>query len=216
MSKEISETPKVHPLIAALEKCDEPTVVFQGFLGTSESTVVRLYQALDTSSYMEIPKHGLVYLEAPESGEPGEVRLFVTGSIEILEVHKRHLRASDFTVRDFEDFPRPERAPTFWSCAGQCEGIFAGEVSQILIQEAQALTEQDPQKQAILLAEVARRKTQAQSALLVCLTTCLSRFPILPRFMAVPDDSPQGFHLEPFSLPRLHGLLVIKHLGKQT
>lgn len=213
MSKDTPEVPKVHPLVEALERCDEPTVALRGFLGTSEGTVIRLYQALDTSSYVEIPKNGLVYLETLGNAEPGEVRVFVAASLEILEVRKRRLRVADFRVGDFGDFPRPGRAPTFVSCAGQCEGVFAAEATQIFIDQAQALTEQDPLRQAQLLAQIEERKTQAKSALLTCLSSCLARFRP-PPLMVVPDDSPQGFHLEPFSLPRYHAVLIAKHLEK--
>ena len=214
MSIDTPEVPKVHPLIAALERRDEATVELRGFLGTSGDKVVRLYQAMDTSSYVEIPKDGLVYLETLENGEPGEVRAFVIADLKVLEV--RRLQASDLSV-ELEFVAHPEVLQSFWSCARRCEITFAAAATRILADEAQALAEQDPQRQAHLLGQIAARKSQAKSALLLCLTTCLSTArPPGPGFMKVPDDSPRGYHYERFSLPGYHGLLIEKYLERPT
>lgn len=220
MPQDASEAPRVHPLIAAMEKA-EALVEIRGFLGTSESAVVRLYPALDPSAYIEIPRSGIVHMEGPEGTEPSQVRVFVNVSQDLLQVQKRRVPASAFTAMESGYqvnppvvLPPVRPAPTFWTCAGQCEGIFAGEVSEILILQVRALSETDPQRQAMLLAQVEKRKTTAISALLVCLTECLSKYPH-PQFMAVPSDSPPGYSLERFSLPRLHSIIVTRHLGSQ-
>ena len=83
----------VHPVIAALEKADTPAVVIDGFLGTSKDGSVRIYHALDTSAYVEIPKEAVIHMQPDKSGEPGAFRAFVRASSEILSVQRNRVRA---------------------------------------------------------------------------------------------------------------------------
>jgi hypothetical protein len=199
---------KIHPVIAALEKIDEATVVIHGYRGTSDDASLRLYPALETSAYVEIPKGAVVHLQAEEDGEPGSVRAFVRASSEISTVQRSRVRAADWN----RALPPIQPRPTFWRCAGQCEGVFVDLVIRIHIDEARALMETDPQRQQVLLAQIAQQKHEAKKALLFCLTNCVDTYGA-PRFMAVPDASARGgFRLEPFSLPGYHALLVARHL----
>jgi hypothetical protein len=213
MATEIAAGTKVHPVIAALENADEPAVVIDGFLGTSVDTVVRLYQALDMSAYVEIPREAVIYLEAQKTGETGAVRAFVRASSEILNVRRYRVRAADL-VREFGELPPIQRRPTFWTCAGQCEGVFIDLAIRIHVDEARALNETNPQRQQVLFAQIAQRKHEAKQALLTCLSTCVDTYGV-PPFMAVPDASaPGGFRVERFSLLGYHAMLVARHLEK--
>lgn len=87
----------VHPVIAALEKADASTVVIDGFLGTSEDGSVRIYRALDTSAYVEIPKEAVIHMQPDRSGEPGMFRAFVRASSELLSVQRYRVRALDWS-----------------------------------------------------------------------------------------------------------------------
>lgn len=207
----------VHPLVAALETAGEPAVMLRGLLGTSDAAVVRLYEALDVSAYVEIPRDKVVYLETVEHGETGEVRAFVAASAEVLEVRKRRLRPGELMSATIESGARPrfpplQPRPTFWTCAAGCEGVFASTATQILIDEAQAL-QAPPAPQAVLLAQIEQRKMEAKRALLACLSSCISRYGA-PPFMTVPDDSPTGFHLERFLAGRISPDHRIEVLGE--
>ena len=210
MAKEIAVSAEVHPVIVALENAEEPTAAIEGYRGTSDDTVVRIYPALDMSAYVEIPREAVVYLEAEKEGEPGSVRVFVRASSEILTVQRYRMRAADWIRR----LPPIQPRQTFWTCAGQCEGVFVDLVIRIHVDEARALTETNPQLQELLLAQIAQRKHEAKRALLFCLSNCVDTYGA-PSFMAVPDASaPSGFRVERFSLPGYHAMLVARHLEK--
>ena len=220
MAKELAAGNKVHPVIAALEEAGEPTVVVQGFVGTSEDGTIRLYQSLDTSEYVDIPKDAVIYLEAEEGAEVGAIRAFVRASSELLKVRRYQVRASELTwrdaefVRDIGELPPIQRRPTFWTCAGECEGRFIDLAIRIHADEARALSETNPQRQQLLLTQIAQRKHEAKQALHTCLSSCLDKHGT-PPFMAVPDDSaPNGFRIERFSLSVYHGMIVARHLER--
>ena len=212
------QEPRVHPLVGALEKAGEPTIMLRGCLGTSDdAAVVRLYEALNIMAYLEIPRNKIVFMETVEHGEAGEVRAFVPASIEVLEVRKRRLRPGELTSPTIESGTRPpfpplQRRPTFWTCAAGCEGVFASMSTQILVDQTNAL-QAPPEQQPVLLAQIEQRKMEAKRALLACLSSCISRYGA-PPFMAVPDESPTGFHVERFSLGGYHQILVSKYLER--
>lgn len=195
MPSDKPELPQVHPLVAALERYGEPTIALRGILGSSVAAVVRLYNAFDISSYVEIPKEKLIYVEQMHNGEPGEVRAFVPESVDILEVKKRRIQPSEqispASMLEASRLPALERAPTFWTCAGKCEGEFAAEATQILISELVVLSNPDRPGYQQQLAQIAQRKQTAKSTLLSCLTQCVAKYSA-PPFMAVPDDTPRG------------------------
>jgi hypothetical protein len=118
--------PAVNPVIAALEEVDPPTVIIEGFLGTSEASVYRLYHGLDNSSYVEIPKDSVVRLEPDGNGEPGAYRAFVLASGEIVSAQRQHLQAARLLEGlrgpeglerlEWPDEPWPdERWPSWWT-----------------------------------------------------------------------------------------------------
>lgn len=218
METEIVKFPKVHPVIAALEKANEQAVIIRGYIGTSEDKILRLYQDLDTSSYIEIPRETVLHLETENHGEVGSVRAYVRASSEILTVQRSRVRAADWADVRIGDRPlelppiRPK--PTFWTCAGECEGVFIDLAIRILQDEARALTESNPTRQQVLLAQIEQRKFEAKRALLFCLSNCVDRYGA-PLFMIVPDPTaPSGFRIERFSLAGYHQILVERHLEK--
>ena len=197
---------KVHPLIAALEKAGDATVAVEGYLGTSDDNVVRLYRGLDVTAYVEIPEDAIVYMEERSRGEPGTVRAFVRASALVLDVKRT-------SVVDLKpDLPPLRRVPTFWTCAGNCEGTFIDQAIRILVDETRALQETDPQRQQLLLAQIAERKHQAKQALLLCLSNCIDIHGA-PPFMVVPQED-GSIRVERFSLPAYHGMLVARHLER--
>ena len=167
---DISSTAEVHPMIAALEKADAPMVVMEGFLGTSKDANVRLYEALDVSSYLEIPREAIIQMEADKHGEPGAVRAFVRASHEILSVQRSWVRAGDYTRIVPPEFPTRAR-----TCAGHCEEAFKPRVTAYFIALTRALREQNPVRQAVLLERAAQLKAQAKASLYECLSQCARR-----------------------------------------
>lgn len=133
---DISSANAIHPVIAALEKADASTVVLNGFLGTSKGAVVRLYHALDTSDYVEIPREAVIYMEPDKHGEPGAFRAFIRASSEILSVRRRRFRAADFTGM-FTAIPQPELPPLqdldapFYQCVAMKEETFKRKMESI-------------------------------------------------------------------------------------
>lgn len=134
--QDISSATAVHPVIAALEKADAPTVVIDGFLGTSKDAVVRLYHTLDTSAYVEIPREAVIHMAPHKNGEPGALRAFVRASSEILSVRRHRLRALDF-VGQLSAVPQMEFPPLqhvdapFYQCAAVMEETFKNEMDRI-------------------------------------------------------------------------------------
>ena len=118
--------------------------------------------------------------------------------------------AASVTAQPAFNPPPVQPKPTFWTCAATAEGIFAAEAVQILILEVRALTEPDPYRQAVLLAQVAARKHEAKKALHFALTQCAAKYPA-PYFFAIEDEN-GDFVLVPFSLGAYYGYLVAKHL----
>ena len=110
------------------------------------------------------------------------------------------------------DLPPVEVKPTFWTCAAQAEGIFVDAVAQILILETRALQEPDPIRQAILFAEVERRKHEAKKALYFALEQCVATYGA-PRLFALPDEN-GNLVFQPFSVSVYHGYLVAKYLER--
>jgi hypothetical protein len=110
------------------------------------------------------------------------------------------------------DLPPLQVKPTFWTCAALAEGVFVDAVAQILILETRALQEPDPIRQAILFAEVERRKHEAKKALYFALEQCAATYGA-PRWFAAYDDS-GNVVLVPFSVGAYHAYLVEKHLER--
>jgi hypothetical protein len=209
---ETTKETAVHPAIAVLEKTDQPTVTISGYRGTSDDTVVRLYQTLDTSIYVEIPKEDVVYLDTDQQPEPGYCRAFVRASSEILTVQRLRVQASDSSPR----FPPLQPKPSFWTCAGGCEGVFIGLATRILQDTASALKDPDPNRQAMQLAQIEQRKSEAKRALFYCLSTCVTTYGA-PPWMTVPDSSaPGGLLVERFSLPGYYQMIVERDLEPQA
>jgi hypothetical protein len=161
----------VHPTIAALEKADASQVLIKGFLGTSKDTVVRIYEALDTSEYVEIPREAIIHLEADENGEPGAVRAFVRASHEILSVRRSHIPAGNY-----QRVP-PRELPPLRTCADFCELAFKPQVTTYNVMVSRSLREQNPQLAAQLWERAEAFKTQIKEALYACLTRCAQRTP---------------------------------------
>jgi hypothetical protein len=110
--------------------------------------------------------------------------------------------------------PPIQTQPTFWTCAAQAEGTFVDAAVQILVLETQALNTQDPFRQAVLFAEVARRKHQAKMALHFALTVCVDTYGP-PRLFALPDEN-GNLVFQPFSVSVYHAYLVEKHLERRS
>jgi hypothetical protein len=108
------------------------------------------------------------------------------------------------------NLPPLQPKPTFWTCAASAEGIFAAEATQILILEIRALTEPDPFRQSVMLAEVARRKHEAKKALYFALQQCVATYGA-PRWFAVEDEN-GNLVLVPFTVGAYHAYLVEKYL----
>lgn len=161
----------VHPIIAALEKADASQVLIEGFLGTSKDTVVRIYEALDTSQYVEIPREAIIHLEADKNGEPGAVRAFVRTSHEILSVRRSHIPAGDY-----QRVP-PRELPPLRTCAYFCEAAFKTQVTTYNRMVSESLNAQNPQRAAQLWAQAEAFKTQIKEALYACLTQCAQKSP---------------------------------------
>ncbi len=205
MSKTNTKVPVVHPLIKAMEKCGEATVELRGFLGTSKDDTIRLYDVLNTSSYMEIPKDAVLYFEPLESNEPGKYRAFVTANQSVKIVRRLHA----FEV--VSHLPPLKRVPDFWSCAGECEGVFSGKASEILAIKSRALSETSDARRATLMNRAEELEQSAKQILMLCLNECGTKYGT-PPFLLMPDNSSQGYHLEKFSIPLYHQQLVEKYL----
>jgi hypothetical protein len=106
MGYDCPSEPVVNPVIAALEKADVSTVVIEGFLGESMDGSVRIYRALDTSTYVDIPKEAVITMQPGRSGEAGAFRAYVRASSEILTVQRHRVRALDWAGG-----PGPKTAP---------------------------------------------------------------------------------------------------------
>lgn len=198
MAKASRTEASAHPIIVALEGVKEPVVEISGFLGKSDETTVRLYATLNTERYVDIPKEAIVHLETEDGAGRGAARAFVKSSAMVLSVARMQLTAERFKSEVAAlDLP-PVRAYSFWTCAAQCEAIFAAAAVQILIDEFLALQDTDPTRQEIRLAIIAGRKHEAKMALHACLEGCLAKHGA-PWFMAVPDGA-GGFTIERFSL----------------
>lgn len=215
---ETERVPKVHPVIAALEKADEQAVIMRGYIGTSEDKVLRLYQDLDTSSYIEIPRESILHLETANHGDVSQVCALVRASSEILTAQRSRMRAMDWADVRLED-RSPDFLPiqprsTFWTCAGGCEGVFIDRAIRIHQDEGRALADSNPIRQQAILAQIAQRKFEAKRALLFCLSSCVDRYGA-PRWMIVPDPTtPGSLRIEPFSVAGYHQILVERHLEK--
>ena len=222
MEKQKSASSAIHPVIAALEKAGEAAVSIRGYRGTSDAATLRVYQSLDTSAYIEIPREAVVYLEA-ESDEPGAIRIFVRASSEIRTVRRDRMPTADRAQEDVwalsprlspPRLPPPQPVPTFWTCAGGCEGVFMNRAIQIHEDEARCLLEPNAQRQEVCRAQVEQRKFEAKRALYFCLSACINTHGA-PPFMTVPDPSPpSGYRVERFSLGAYHTMLVARHLEK--
>lgn len=206
-------TVSIHPVIAALEERHDAAVMIRGYLGTSSEESVRLYETLDTSDYIEVPKEAVLLVEEEKGGESGAVRAFVRSSSEMLTVQRQRIRVSDWPPR----LPPPRPRPTFWTCAAGCETRFVDLAIRIIQDETTNLLETDhPEVQEIRRGELERRKTEAKRALYFCLSNCLARYGPPPGpWMIVPDPSaPSGFRVESFTLGAYHTMLVARYLEK--
>ncbi|RYG24059.1 hypothetical protein EON82_12020 [bacterium] len=172
--KGLPEGTELHPVIAAFEKSDEPTVVIEGFIGTGKSGVVRLYAALDVDTYVEIPESAIVHREA-DKAQPGFMRAYVRSDSRVMSVTRERLPAGDYTQG-----PRPpdigpvQPKPNFWSCSAKCEASFAAAAATILEAQARALATVDPVRAERLFRAIDARKHFVKEALHLCLERCLA------------------------------------------
>jgi hypothetical protein len=198
---DISAEISVHPVIVALEKTGESAVVIDGFLGTGTDSVIRLYQSLDTSAYLEISKGAIIHMEV-DKFEPNAIRVFVRASSEILSVWRERVRAGDYRQGPRPpDLPPLQPNPTFWTCAASCESVFASRATAILIDETSCLTRPTDQlRQEACLFRIAQRKHVAKTALYTCLERCLATY---GRPLTVGT---------PFSLGEYYSTIVARHL----
>jgi hypothetical protein len=120
--------------------------------------------------------------------------------------------AASVTAQPAINLPPVQPQPTFWTCAATAEGTFAAEAVQILILEVRALSEPDPYRQAVMLAEVARRKDEAKKVLYFALTQCAAKYPV-PYFFAIEDEN-GNLDIVRFTVGAYHAYLVAKHLEK--
>jgi hypothetical protein len=120
---------EVHPLIKALDAKGEFAIEFRGFLGTGDEKTLRLYADLGMTSYVDIPKEGIIHAEQ-DSAERGRVHAFVRADQKVLEVHRQSVTAlrSAFsaTASHTADghIPPLERGG-LWGCYDRCESAFA-------------------------------------------------------------------------------------------
>ncbi|MGH8069424.1 MAG: hypothetical protein ACRERE_30145 [Candidatus Entotheonellia bacterium] len=138
MANDKIEKLEIHPLIKAQEPSGQPTVEFRGFVGAGDDKTLRIYTDLSMSSYIDIPKEGLVYVEQDPTGETGKVRAFVHADQKVREVNRRTVtaQASAFSVTVFPTYMDPPD-PTLVlgglrGCYYRCEGIFATQAADIL------------------------------------------------------------------------------------
>ena len=95
MAKDKVEKLEVHPLITAQEQSGEATIEFRGFVGTGDDSVLRLYADLGMSSYVDIPREAVVYVEKDQSAEIGKVRAFVSPDKKVTEVYQQRVYANN-------------------------------------------------------------------------------------------------------------------------
>jgi hypothetical protein len=83
--KSDNKKPKVNPLVAKLLDTakDETVVQLEGYVGPSETSILRLYRSLDLSEYMDVPEVGILHFEELSEGGDGRVRVWVRGSAKI-------------------------------------------------------------------------------------------------------------------------------------
>jgi hypothetical protein len=117
-----------------------------------------------------------------------------------------------YEVNPPTELPPVQVKPTFWTCAGQAEGRFVDAVARIFVLETRALQEQDPFRQAVLFAEVARLKHEAKKALWFALEQCVATYGP-PLIFALPDEN-GNLVFQRFSVGVYHAYLVAKHLEK--
>ena len=67
-------------------------------------------------------------------------------------------------------------------------------------------------RQAVMLAEVARRKDEAKKVLYFALTQCAAKYPV-PYFFAIEDEN-GNLDIVRFTVGAYHAYLVAKHLEK--
>jgi hypothetical protein len=144
MANDKEEKLAIHPLIEAQEPKGEPTIEFRGFLGTADEETLRLYSDLSMSSYVDIPKGGVVYVEQDPSGETGKLRAFVRTDQKVREVNTRTVvawsSALSATVSSTAgSFPQLEPGGLI-GCYNRCEAIFVGRVGDILEKRNRALS----------------------------------------------------------------------------
>jgi hypothetical protein len=210
-----------HPVIAALEKSDETTACIEGYLGSSTDATLRIYPALDTAAFVEVPKSGVLHLQASDGETTGRVRAFVPASLRLMVV-RRHSASAVNVMRDvlrkFGDLvvadplrPGGLYSHPFWACARQCEGVFAGRVAVIIALEAQMFREQREEARVLLRELIETTKREAEGVLYACLAECEARHGA-PPFMEGPGAyGGDGPLTQPYSLGRLHQRLVQKH-----
>jgi len=84
----------VNPILDALAtKGSGKVVELRGFVGPSDSTVVRLYESLEMVSYLEIPKSEVLHAVADPKSANGAIKLYVRGNTELLSVSSQQIRA---------------------------------------------------------------------------------------------------------------------------
>ena len=118
--------------------------------------------------------------------------------------------AMERALQTAPQLPPVQPRSTFWTCAAEVEGRFIAAAIRIHQLELQALLTVDPLRQAVLLAQVAQMKREAQSALHFGLATCIDIYGA-PLYFWVPGAE-DSLVRRPFSLGSYHGYLVEKYL----
>jgi hypothetical protein len=83
--------PEINPLITKLlrEAKGDTVAKFEGYVGPSDASTLRLYLGLDLMQYVDIPEEALLHVEEVSEGGDGRVRLWIRGSTQVQLVSVR-------------------------------------------------------------------------------------------------------------------------------
>jgi hypothetical protein len=184
------DNPRVHPAISHHEKTGQNAVELTGYIGSERDGLIRIYGALDGTTYVEVKKDDIINISQTE-GDGGRARITVRDEMPVATVTRTVAPASavalsfgtQFNVRPQPAIPSPYSPAK--ACMDTCESNFAQAALRVKQKQRDAhyqLTHGDYVGAVKTLGEASRMTVDAIMELTSCLTAC----PGIPFFGGIP------------------------------
>ncbi len=101
---------QTNPVLAKLKNLDSPPVTLHGYIGDVSDTSLSLYEQLDSSSYLVVPRAAIAHSAVVSSDDRGErVTLYIERSAKLCRITKTCFDAGQLDEHQDCGCPKPQK-----------------------------------------------------------------------------------------------------------